>query len=211
VDGSNAFGQDKFFRRSFQRIFTSSVVLAFFVNIFAFSFPVELALVPLAFLLVAVSMVAARKDELAKVKRPLDWIVEVVGMALVVHSAILLAARWHATDHGALARTFVLPFWLSVELVPFVYTIGLIAGYELAFLRIDLGTERTPVDRRLIKLATISVFHARNHSLNRFAEMTNPGAIKGSSFRDLRHSIRDATFPKGDMPPGRAAERGEAS
>lgn len=128
-------------KRSARRIAREAVGLTiaieFFVNLYAFSLPIELVLVPLLTLVVLMSTVATMRSEHAQLKGVLDGLLTVAGAALFVFVAISLAKDVDTVQSDDLLRSLALPVWLTLATIPFVFVFGSFFAYERALKIID--------------------------------------------------------------------------
>ena len=135
-----------------------TVLLAFFVNLVVFSLIVELFLQPLLFVLVAMSVVAATDRALAAAKRVLDGLVFLIVLAMSVFVLVRLSLAWDELDLTETVLSLILPMWLTIATLPFIYLVGLYAAYEVAFIRIA-GWSRTDSLPWWKKVALLRGFH----------------------------------------------------
>jgi hypothetical protein len=71
-----------------------------------------------------------------------------------------LASGWSELDKGHILRLLVLPLWLTLGVIPYLYLLALWIGFEHAFLRINLASDNGP-SRQRSKLALIAALHGR--------------------------------------------------
>lgn len=129
--------KSKFFRRRIFAAFGLSVFLDVFVNLYTFSFPVELVLQPLLVVLVIVSAFSNNRLGYRQTKRLTDFLLAVIGFTVFFLTVRHVAMNWATLNKGFLAAQLILPAWLTIGLLPFVYVIALYANYEEAFLRLS--------------------------------------------------------------------------
>jgi hypothetical protein len=176
---------DHFLRRRAIKALEIGVFLEAFVNLYVFPLAAELALVPLTTLLVGVSVVAAREPDHALVKRFVDRLLMALGFGVMAFVAVQLVRDWDQLQADDLVIQVFLPIALTIGALPFLYSAGLYATYELAFTRIDLKAESTPWHRRArAKLALLAAFHFRAHRLGSFTGPYQVELGRVSGFRD---------------------------
>jgi hypothetical protein len=121
-----------------------SIVVEFIANMYPFHLIVELVLTPLASILILLDMVAKRKPETRSVSKLASFLLGCIGVAMMGW------AVWHAFSNPAdfaawkTLNAFLLPLLFSISFLPFLYGLVLFCWYEQLFLRLELGSEKTP-------------------------------------------------------------------
>lgn len=176
--------QPKFFRRRVWAAFKITVFIEVFINLFVLSLlPAELILQPFLVLVVALS---ALNPDHRVVKKLMDGILSVVGFGLLFFVARHLITNWHVIDKGDLLLQLLLPVWLSIGLLPFMYVFALYANYEMTFLRIRFfAKSRRPRLRAYLALIIILNFQTR-----KVGAFSGQWLQKLSSTRKLRTAFR---------------------
>ena len=100
-------------------------------NLVVFGFLVELVLVPVLTVLVLMAAVSAGDRRLAPARTLVEAILAIAGVGLLGFVLVQLFSNLSGLDDAA--RTFVLPFWLTLGSLPFVYLVGVWSGYQVAF------------------------------------------------------------------------------
>ena len=156
-----------FFRRTILATVCVAAFVEFFVNLYVMSLPAELTfqiLVAVPSLMVAV---AGQKPEYKSTKVFCEWVLALIGLAVIAFSARQVYLSWHQLDTRELVLEFVLPGWLTVGLVPFLYLFGIYVAYDAVFRRINW--ERTGrASRWRSRLALLSALHFRTARVRRF-------------------------------------------
>lgn len=150
------------FRKIWRQLVSVNIFVGFIANNYVFSLPVELAVVPITTLASMMLVVTDKNAEAALVRKILNGLLIVVGVALL-GNAIWLASRQidYLTSVEA-AREFIVPVTLSLLYIPFLYCWHLFLSYERAFGRI----RRSIKDERLSRLARVRAVIAFNTDLN---------------------------------------------
>jgi hypothetical protein len=158
---------EPFFRPLIRRTFSLTLFVEAIVGLVAFSLGWELALLAFATFLGMLSAVAGTDEKLASVKNFIDGLVGLIGLAVIALTAINLIGNWGDLDKAHILRQLALPLWLTLGVIPYLYLLALWAGYEQAFIRINLSSD----DRRArfrAKLALIAALHGRAAKANAF-------------------------------------------
>jgi hypothetical protein len=186
---TKAWEKPRFFRRVVLRTLEITVFLAFFLNIFVFSLPVELVLQPVLFLLVTIPLVAGREARYKPVKEFVEALLALTGLVIASFSVIRVIKEWDQLDGSELFLEFVLPIWLTLGLLPFIYLVALYAAHESAFGRINFMLESRR-SRRRAKLALLTVTLGRMRLLNGFGGYWAKEAGSAESLAEGRRVIK---------------------
>lgn len=180
-----------FFRPTLRRAFSVTVLLEVMIGLFAFSLGVELVLLVVASFLGMLSVVAHSDERYEPARKAIDGLLGLTGFAFIALTVISLISDWDQLDKGHLLRQLVLPFWLTVGVIPYLYVLAVWMGYEQAFMRINLASEDRKVRLRA-KAALLAAFHGRAAQANAFSgafEMVEAGSLP-SAWRVARKYLR---------------------
>jgi len=181
-----------FFRRALLAAVGYTVLVEFFINLYVFSLPVELVLVPFVTVIVLMSLVAGIKQETVVIKRFLDVVAGLIGILLLGYVIVRLVGDWSQADKLGDLRELALPMWLSVGTLPFIYVLALVSSYELAFLRIGWQLD-DPTARRRAKLALVIGLHFRSQAVANFGGSNLMELRSAQSVDQARRIIRGPT------------------
>jgi len=138
VNVGQATNQVQFIKEIALRNFKMSVILSFFVNLYALPFLVELFLVPFLVLIAGLQVVADGKDEYRTVRKMVDNILAIFGLSLVMYATY---AIWADFGHFAQLDTlkkFSVPIELSLLFIPLIYFFAVLFLYETLFMRLKI-------------------------------------------------------------------------
>jgi len=187
---TEAFGEERFFKRTIVGAVRVTVLVEVFVNLFVFSLPVELILLPVLTVLLMLSVVAGSEQRFAGVKALIDAVLTLAGFSLIAYVVLQTVTDWQDFDKAGAFRKFALPVWLTIGIVPFVYFLSLYAAYEGAFKRIDFETGQRG-RRWRAKLALALRLRARIQDIAAFRFYWAKQAAAATSFRDASQVIND--------------------
>jgi hypothetical protein len=149
-----------FFRPMIARTFRLTVFVEIIVGLYAFSLGIEIVLLVVASFLGMLSAVADSDKKYEPVKKLLDGLIGFIGLAIIVLTVVNFASGWSELDKEHVLRLLILPLWLTLGAIPYLYLLALWIGYEHAFLRINLASDDGS-SRRRSKLVLISALHGR--------------------------------------------------
>ena len=179
-----------FFRRTILATVCVAAFVEFFVNLYVMSLPAELAfqiLVAVPSLMVAV---AGQKPEYKAAKVFCEWVLSLTGLAVIAFSARQVYLGWHQLDTRELVLEFVLPGWLTVGLVPFLYLFGIYVAYDAVFRRINW--EKTSRGARWrSRLALVSALQFRTARVRRFTGYWTTKLNEARTFAAARGVVAD--------------------
>jgi hypothetical protein len=112
-----------------------TILIEFLVTFYVFPFFVELAVVPIILALVMAQVVAASDVSLVPARKPVDWMLALVGLFLLVHAAV----EGVTDPSGLLARenleTVLIAPALTLAFIPFLVIWAWVARWEEERLR----------------------------------------------------------------------------
>jgi len=199
-----AWKTERFFRRTALGAVEAAAFAEFFVNdLFVFSLPVELVLLPGLSLLVMMSVVADRQPGSQSVKRLMDAVSAIVGLGLAGYVGFRVVTEWSGLDKADVLRSLALPVWLMLGVLPFIYVISLYATYQVAFTWIDFRASGG--SRWRAKLALLLRLGCRVRDVGAF---TMPWGREMASTTSFREAWRVASRFRGSR---RERQRAEAA
>jgi hypothetical protein len=184
--------EERFFRRKAFAVLEIGVAVEVFSEFFVFNLLAEVLVVqPVLAALVVMSAVAGLRTEHRHVKAVCDWLLVSVTLVILGFVAVSLLNNWGATDKGHLLRELALPVWLTVGTLPFIYALGLVEAYRVAFRQIDWRSKANRWERAMSKLALLATFHMRAQEVGRVSTPLQFRLASTRSFREARCAIRE--------------------
>lgn len=117
-----AGGEEGFFRRTLGRTVRPATFLEFYLNLAVFDLWAELLLQPL---LLFASLVSLGRDPKAQpARRFADGLLAVLGIGLLVGTAIELAQIWGTLDAQGTLLSSALPIWLTLGVLPVIWVLA---------------------------------------------------------------------------------------
>ncbi|MYE67460.1 MAG: hypothetical protein F4236_04665 [Acidimicrobiia bacterium] len=161
-------GDDRhFFRRTILATVGVAAFVEFFVNLYVMSLPLVLGFQMVVAVPSVMVAVARQKPELQSVKVFCKRVLVLIGLALFALVVRQIYTHWHQLDARELLLEFMLPVWLTVGLVPFLYIFSIYVAYDAIFRRIS-GDETTRRSRWRSRFALLSVLYFRASAVRRF-------------------------------------------
>lgn len=180
-----------FFRRKATSTLKVTPLVEGYAQLLVLGLPVELALQPVAALLGALSAVASTQHRYRPVRRLINSIATLLGVALFTYVTLGLLTSWRDLDKAELLRQLALPIWLTVGLLPYIYCLGLYMAYELAFLRLRWASESSSPASLRIKVALVLGLRGDARAVAAFVGPWPSRLASATSLTECRRVIRD--------------------
>jgi hypothetical protein len=201
-----------FVRRTLIRTIGIGALVAGYATLYVFPLVVELILLPLLALIIAMVAVAEHQRENQNIITPLNTLVAIAGIAYLIYVSVHLgsdlsgahlgsalpkpgAARAAVIDHRHTLnddwRALVLPVWLTVALLPFIYVVGLLMAYEMSFLLIDFCPIEDAVAKRRAKVALLLGVNVQARCLGEFRAPWPYRLVREPNLRSARDVARE--------------------
>lgn len=144
------------------------LILEFVVNLYSFSLPTELIVIPIVSFIVMLNAFAESKPEYKQVSKLLNFILGIFGLYLIVFTFKEIFLDFQKFASLKNLRDFFLPILFSIALLPFVYVMALFIQYETFFIRIDFANKNPDV----AKYAKRKVFAACHINLSKLNKVS---------------------------------------
>ena len=148
------------------------VIIEFIINLYVFSLPVELILVPFLAILGAMTAIAESDNQYEPAQRLLNLIMIFIGCIFLVYSSYNVITDFHNFATVKTLESFYLPIVLSILFSPFVYLVALYSNYENFFIRISFFVE-DPVVLKYAKIKTILKMNINLWELEEWSKYVN--------------------------------------
>ncbi len=162
-------GERGFFRTKVVENIKLTAVVEFVINIYTFPFLIEIILMPLLVIFGIAVEFTKEKAEYRDVRRPLEWGLASIGFVILLPVIRYLGVNWSKVATFQTVIDFLLPFILTVMVLPFIYCFALLIEYETIFTRIDIFTPDKSVSR-YAKRKIIRTCNIHLHRLHRFSK-----------------------------------------
>ena len=167
-----------------------SVLVEFYLDLFHLPLAGELVLQPVVAVLAMMSVVAGRDEKHRHVGSCIEALLALFAIGLLAFVTVKTVQGWEELDGTSLVTQFALPAWLTIGALPFIFFLAIYAGYESAFLRIDLQEGTSRWCRLRSKLALASVTHLHVREIATFPGYWLRKMTEASSFRKARAVVR---------------------
>jgi hypothetical protein len=144
----------------------ATALVEFITNVYVFPLLVEILVVPFVTLLGLLAVVAGYQKP-PYVKGIANGTLGTIGIGILGFSVFELVRNWSTLDLTHEIRLLILPVWLTIGTVPYLYVMSLLAGYEAAFLRIGFASPNRRITWRS-RLAMFTVLHVRTRAVANF-------------------------------------------
>jgi D-alanyl-lipoteichoic acid acyltransferase DltB (MBOAT superfamily) len=134
IQCDNWVSERGFFRRTFLQVFGVTLLIDFLMNdLVVLSLPIELFLVAAVTFLGLVAIVARRDRSTQQVASMMGCLTTVIGLGLATYVIFNVVTNWNKVTTKEHLLELLLPAWLTLGFLPFLYLIGVMVAYQCAF------------------------------------------------------------------------------
>lgn len=133
LKSSPTMQDEHYFRDMLLRNLGVAVFLEFILNLYVFNLWIELVLPPAALVIGIVSIAADASRKGVPVKKPVDSVRSAFAVLLVGFVLFSIIHDWRGFTSMDNLRSFLLPIFLTIGYVPFLYALALCESYEVLF------------------------------------------------------------------------------
>lgn len=128
---SGKLHQEKgYLHKVFREVLNITILIAFFVNFYTFALWIELILVPFAVTLSLLTFFSGTKDEYKILNTFLNRVQIVFGTAIFIFCISKAVEDIESLASTSTIHELILPIYLSILLLPFLYALSWYARYE---------------------------------------------------------------------------------
>jgi len=163
---------ESFFKNSIKDNLKVLVVLEFLINFYVFSLWIELLLVPVFGILGGLLGIAASNKQYEAVQKSLNYVMAIIGTFFIGYALYMTVSDFNNLFILNNFKSFILPVFLTIMFLPFIYFWALYANYETLFIRLQFFVR----DKSLlsyVKKKTILAFRLNLWSLNNWSKYIN--------------------------------------
>ena len=166
------------------------LVLEFIVNLYTFSLWVEIILMPLLFIIVAMSAVAEIKKEYMPAKKVIDSILAIFGISLIIFVLFNIIGDYQGFATADNLRAFLLPPLLTLAYIPFLYFLALFMAYENLFIHLDIFLKKNKTLAKFAKRRILYLCLVDLGKLNKFAKQNGQELMRLNDKNDVLNLIQ---------------------
>lgn len=191
---------DRYFRKTVKGAIAVTGAFEFVVVAFTFSLPVELILVPVLTLFGAMLALSETKPEYRSVRRLFEWVFILFGLVLLWKSIGQIWSEPDAFFTTTTGRNFVLPIFLTIGIIPFLYFWFCYSQIEHARIAINQKTFQSEDLKSYARKRFFLIFMARPWLLKRAVRQFHSLPAKRKS--DVNKIINDVlTYERNSENP----------
>lgn len=148
----------RFFAKLIKDNLALIVIIEFLLNFWTFNLVIELAIVPITFVLGAIYAFALRDKNTAIVKKFLDGLFAIFGIVVTIYSTYHLIISPKDLWNIEVLKEFVFPIILLFMNLPVVYGLALYNVYEQVFIRVKgKNGEQQKMKRQIFRFAGVDL------------------------------------------------------
>ncbi len=165
------------------------LVVEFILNIYSFNLLIEMILIPLLFVIIAISAYVERKKEYLHVKKMTDFILSIISIIIILYAFIKIIGNYQSFLSSENLRAFVLPPLLTFAYIPFLYLLALLFTYENLFFRIGYFIKDNQAPNKNVKWKIFRLCCLNLCKLKRFSRYISPKLVINSKEEDVMKLI----------------------
>lgn len=119
------------------------IIIEFITNLFTFPLAAELVLIPFMAFIAGLDVIAKTDKKNISVVRLLNGLQIIIGLFILIYAFSQAIADYKNIVNLDTLKSFLLAPLLAVLFSPFVYFMALLVKYELLFLRLEMGCEKS--------------------------------------------------------------------
>lgn len=150
-----------YFKDIFKENLKWAIIIEFIVNFYTFSFWKELLLVPVMVFLAMLLAFAQADNKFIQVSKLLENLFAIIGIALLGFVTYMTFTNYQDVFKVQNLFTFLLPPFLTVLLIPFLYLVAIYMNYEELFARINCMTndyeKKKLLKREIVLVANLNI------------------------------------------------------
>jgi hypothetical protein len=132
-----AIEETRFYRRVAFEVLGFTLLLDFLMNdLFVFSLPVELLLLPVLTFFAMLTVVAQMDTTKRQVASMTGCLQVLAGLSIAAIVVVKVISNWSQVTTETQFLEFISPVWLTLAFLPFLYVISVLVAYQTAFRRI---------------------------------------------------------------------------
>lgn len=159
------------------------------MNLKTLSIPLEFVLQIVLTFFVLMEIVGSRTADTAGVGRFFGALAALTVAALAIYTAVGLIQDWGDIDRRLIRNEFLLPAWLTASVVPFIYVLALIAGWELLAVRMRFANGRRRPSLRVVA-GVVAELRGSLVDAGSFGHPYTRQAVESGTFSGGRRAVR---------------------
>lgn len=179
-----------FFMTHLRQIIGWSILVEVLLDFAALPLILELALVPLLVLLGAMQAYARSDEQYATVGRLATGCLAFTGFGLMIVGGASLVAEFEQLEWAVLGRRLVLPIWLTVAVLPYVYLLGVYTAYDSVLRQIAWRSSQGWRQRAAVRLALVTTFGLKGRHLGQLGPSATWGLGEATNWGEARTAIQ---------------------
>lgn len=187
--------RDIFFKKTFISCFKIIVLIQFLVNFYTFPLYIEFVFVPVLLFLILLSAFTENKPEYAPANKFFSAVQGIIGLILIGFVARSIYLQYTGLLKLEVLLSILLPIFLTILFLPFIYFVKLIFDYETLFNQLSnyvKNDKLIPYTKRKVLLLCHIDLRKLNHFLKE--KMTSLWAIENKQdidrvFKEFRSGV----------------------
>jgi len=196
VNINEASNDPDYFKNLSLKNFRIMIVIELIVNLYTFSFIIEMIIIPIISFFVIFAVFSESKREYLPVKKLTNFIIGIFGIVVLIYSIINLISDFQSVWTFDNLKAFLLPILLLIMYMPFLYLLTIYMVYELMFIRLDIVLNKDRAINRYAKKKILALCNINLMRLNKFVKENTHRLSRFKSKEEIQEIVND--FKKGN-------------
>lgn len=184
---NDAIEKRGFFRAIVMKSLGVVAFIEFLSTLKSFPLWVELPIQALALVFAMLAVFAEHNPKRAPARNLAIGYLVILGICALVWSVVHLVVSWPTLDLGKILREFLLPIWLTIIVLPFLYGLAVFAAYQPLFIRMRFSRKEGSLVKS--KTALLLRVNGRLGMLRQISGANLVRVAKAETFRDAWKEI----------------------
>jgi hypothetical protein len=155
MNAHKSLSDEYHFKESIKENIKLTIIVEFLINLYVFNLPVELILLPGITFLVLMQLVSERDKKYEIVTKFTSTTLSIIGWGMILFVSYKLYKDFKGFTTMSNLKSFLLPVFLTITYMPFVYFISLFMLYETFFVRINMAYRHNKALGRYAKFRVV--------------------------------------------------------
>jgi len=183
---NKAISDSRYFKKLALSVFALSIMVEFVVNLYTFSFWIEMILIPVFVFIGGMLGIAETDTKYSSVKKILNSVLVAFGLFSILYALAQLLSSFSSFTTLYNLRVFLIGPILSLGYIPFLYLFALFMTYETLFVRINMFTKN---DKKLSFFTKRKIFELCHFNLTKLIRFSQNTGIEISRLSKKKDAI----------------------
>jgi hypothetical protein len=137
INANKALKDDYYFKEILKENIKLTIIIEFVINLYVFSLPVEIFLLPTITGLALFQLVSQKDEKNELFTKFLNSVLSILGLIIISYVSYKLMSDFKGFFSISNLKSFLLPVFLTLAYIPFIYGVALFMLYQEFFIAMD--------------------------------------------------------------------------